>query len=288
MARARNIKPGFYKNEDLAECSPWARLIFPGLWMLADREGRMEDRPKRIKGELLPYDAIEVDPLLNELARWGFILRYEVSGERFIQVLKFSEHQAPHVRESASTIPAPVEHGANNVQTTTKAGASTNLGSASASPRSPDSLNPESLLLNPESPSSASAPARADDEQVPAVQLSIAMNRAGIKAQSADPRLIALAEQGVTPQTVTAACTEAKAAKPGETVGLGYVVAILNRWSAEASKVKAGGANGARASPRQAASENMQRLNERLNGARNHDPDPRIIDLNEPPAGSLG
>ena len=74
MARARNIKPGFYKNEDLAECSPWARLIFPGLWMLADREGRMEDRPKRIKGELLPYDSIDVDPLLEELARWGFIL----------------------------------------------------------------------------------------------------------------------------------------------------------------------------------------------------------------------
>ena len=35
MARARNIKPGFYKNEDLAECSLTARFIFPGLWMLA-------------------------------------------------------------------------------------------------------------------------------------------------------------------------------------------------------------------------------------------------------------
>ena len=66
MARARNIKPGLYKNEDLAECSVWARYIFPGMWMLADREGRLEDRPKRIKGELLPYDSIEVEPLLVE------------------------------------------------------------------------------------------------------------------------------------------------------------------------------------------------------------------------------
>jgi len=35
--RARNIKPGFFSNEDLAECSPWSRLCFAGLWLLADR-----------------------------------------------------------------------------------------------------------------------------------------------------------------------------------------------------------------------------------------------------------
>ncbi|MGV7210483.1 hypothetical protein ACLB1G_21830 [Oxalobacteraceae bacterium A2-2] len=105
MARARNIKPGLYKNEDLSECSIWARFIFPGLWMLADREGRLEDRPKRIKGELLAYDSVEVDPLLEELARFGFIDRYEVDGQRYIQILKFSEHQAPHSTERDSLLP---------------------------------------------------------------------------------------------------------------------------------------------------------------------------------------
>lgn len=151
MARARNIKPGFYKNEDLAECSVWARLIFPGIWMLADREGRLEDRPKRIKGELLPFDSIEVDPLLSELERFGFILRYAVDGIRYIQITKFSEHQAPHVREAASTIPAP----SSQEESTAKAVPSTNLGRAQASPRSPDSLNPSSLnpsSLNPVEP----------------------------------------------------------------------------------------------------------------------------------------
>lgn len=156
MARARNIKPGFYKNEDLAECSVWARLIFPGLWMLADREGRMEDRPKRIKGELLPYDSVEVDSLLNELARFGFILRYEAAGQRYIQILKFSEHQTPHVREQASTIPAPDMSGQSTPkempcadESTAKVVPSTSLGSDMSSPRSPDSLNPS--LLNPSS-----------------------------------------------------------------------------------------------------------------------------------------
>ena len=142
MARARNIKPGLYKNEDLAECSIWARFVFPGLWMLADRDGRMEDRPKRIKAELLPFDDANLDQLLNELARFGFILRYEAEGERYIQVLKFSEHQTPHVREQAGTIPAPVIP----VQGTTKAVPEHNLDDGVSSPRSPDSLIPSSLI----------------------------------------------------------------------------------------------------------------------------------------------
>jgi len=107
MARARNIKPGFYKNEDLAECSFPARLMFPGLWQLADREGRLEDRPRRIKGELFPFDSIEVEPLLAELERWKFIIRYEIDGRRLIQIRMFLKHQRPHRREQASVIPAP-------------------------------------------------------------------------------------------------------------------------------------------------------------------------------------
>nr|WP_319566251.1 hypothetical protein [uncultured Rhodoferax sp.] len=105
MARARNIKPGLYKNEDLAECSIWARFIFPGLWMLADREGRLEDRPKRIKGELTPFDSIDIEPLLVELAHWKFIRRYEINGIRCIQITNFLVHQTPHGTEKDSALP---------------------------------------------------------------------------------------------------------------------------------------------------------------------------------------
>lgn len=107
MARARNIKPGFFKNEDLAECTSWARLCFAGLWTLADREGRLEDRPKRIKGDLFAYDSIEVDPLLCELASFGFILRYQVEAQRYIQITAFLKHQNPHHKEQPSIIPSP-------------------------------------------------------------------------------------------------------------------------------------------------------------------------------------
>jgi hypothetical protein len=63
VARSRNIKPGFFLNDELAECEPLARILFAGLWCIADREGRLEDRPKRIKAEVLPY--LAPDPQLT-------------------------------------------------------------------------------------------------------------------------------------------------------------------------------------------------------------------------------
>lgn len=79
-------------------------------------------------------------------------------------------------------------------------------------------------------------------EPTEAVQLSIAMNAAGIRTQPADPRLIALAAQGVQPATVAAACDTARQSKPDEPIKPGYVFAILERWSKEAAELKAAGA----------------------------------------------
>jgi len=138
MARSRNIKPGFFKNETLADCSPLARLLFAGLWCLADRSGRLEDRPKRIRAEILPYDDGRVDNMLDELQLAGFILRYQLAEQRFIQVLNFTKHQNPHCREQESTIPAPVEHSACTVQEQVEH----STGPADSLNLIPDSLNP--------------------------------------------------------------------------------------------------------------------------------------------------
>ena len=105
MARARNIKPGFFRNADLAELSFEARLLFIGLWTLADREGRMEDRPKQIKMEIFPADNVDCDALLEQLALIGVVARYEHEGKRYLQVVNFCKHQNPHRDEKASTIP---------------------------------------------------------------------------------------------------------------------------------------------------------------------------------------
>ena len=107
MARSRNIKPGFFKNEVLAEMPFECRLLFIGIWTLADREGRLEDRPKRIKAELFAFDSFDVDPMLSRLQADGFLVRYDVGGSRFIQIENFVKHQDPHYKEKASDIPAP-------------------------------------------------------------------------------------------------------------------------------------------------------------------------------------
>lgn len=106
MSRSRNIKPGFFQNEDLAELAFEYRILFQGLWCEADREGRLEDRPKRLKAAIFPYDSVDVDAGLESLASAGFIVRYEVEGKRYVQILNFVKHQNPHKKEAASVIPA--------------------------------------------------------------------------------------------------------------------------------------------------------------------------------------
>lgn len=105
--RARLLKPGIYKNEDLAELPFAARYLYTGLWCMADREGRLEDRPRRIKAEVYPYDDVDIDELLCGLVARGFIVRYRVDGAAYIQIVNFRKHQRPHQNESASDIPPP-------------------------------------------------------------------------------------------------------------------------------------------------------------------------------------
>lgn len=164
MARSRNIKPSIMENEELADLDPIARLLFIYLWMLADREGRLEDRPKRIAGRALPYDRdANVDELLQQLAGAMFITRYTVGDLAIIQINNFSKHQSPHVRESASELPSME-------QSTAKVVTKHNLGSAEASPRSPDSLFliPDSPFLIAEVAADAAVASKQATEQRPA------------------------------------------------------------------------------------------------------------------------
>lgn len=131
MARSRNIKPSFFINEELVELPFSTRLLFIGLWTIADREGRLEDKPKKIKMALFPADDFDVNEALNQLQNSGFVLRYSVNEIQYIHIHAFKKHQNPHIKEPASTIPAPCEHSAKTVHV---------------------SLIPDSPLLIPDSP----------------------------------------------------------------------------------------------------------------------------------------
>jgi len=113
VARIRNIKPETFDDPDLNALPPLARWLFVGLWTEADRDGRMEDDPRRISVRLLPYDTgnfpagtTDCDGLLTLLAP-RFITRYAVDGRNYLQVNNFPEHQRFHKDEKSGTFPAP-------------------------------------------------------------------------------------------------------------------------------------------------------------------------------------
>lgn len=105
MARARNIKPSFFLNEDIVELPCEARLLFIGLWTLADREGRLENRPKKIKMSLFPADDINVSEQLSNISKFGFIELYNADDTDVIQITNFVKHQTPHGLEKDSELP---------------------------------------------------------------------------------------------------------------------------------------------------------------------------------------
>lgn len=111
MARIRYLKPDFFKDEHLKDLPFEARLLYAGLWCWADKEGRLEDRPERIKVEIFPYDKVDIDKLLTLLAspkngsNRPYIQRYEVNNEKYIQILNWHKHQRPHHTEQESKIP---------------------------------------------------------------------------------------------------------------------------------------------------------------------------------------
>jgi hypothetical protein len=105
MSRIRTIKPDFFIDEDVAKLKPLTRILFTGLWCLADKAGRLEDRPQRIKIQILPYDNIDIDAALDDLNNAAFIIRYTADDQKLIQIRSFQKHQRPHHTEKDSEFP---------------------------------------------------------------------------------------------------------------------------------------------------------------------------------------
>lgn len=107
MARTRLLKPEFFRSEDVCALPPMTRLMFAGLWTLADKDGRLLDRPRRIGVDLFPFDDVDAADMLTQIAAVGLIVRYAADGKNIIQVTGFAKHQAPHFREPSLGLPEP-------------------------------------------------------------------------------------------------------------------------------------------------------------------------------------
>jgi hypothetical protein len=93
MARIRTIKPDFWTDEKLTECSLSARLLFIGTWNFADDNGNLDRSSKQMKARIFPLDNIECEPLIQELIAQGLLTEYAVNEKIFLHIQGFTKHQ---------------------------------------------------------------------------------------------------------------------------------------------------------------------------------------------------
>jgi hypothetical protein len=145
--RNRYIKTSIMTNEDLADLGPYSYILFTGLWMLADKEGRLEYKPRRIKALAMPMWEIsveEIEALVRGLESRGMVQIYSTASTLrqdavntastlrqdaeptfstfpqtdayVLQVTNWQKHQHTDARERPSELPPPPPRDARNSQ----------------------------------------------------------------------------------------------------------------------------------------------------------------------------
>lgn len=114
--RIRSIKPEFWSDTKVARWDTFTRLLYIGLWSVADDYGCGTAEPAIIAASLFPFDLSrnpeetlrQVNAAITTLSQSGRISLYTVGDEAFFHVLHWREHQRVD-RPSKSRIPRPEE-----------------------------------------------------------------------------------------------------------------------------------------------------------------------------------
>lgn len=111
MARIRTIKPELGRHKDLFDLEQKTGLPIRFVWAMfptiCDREGRFRWRPWEIKLDILPYDQIDFDRVMDVLQVEGYIVKYQSDGEEYGYLPTFLKHQVVPHREASSKLPPP-------------------------------------------------------------------------------------------------------------------------------------------------------------------------------------
>jgi len=95
VARIRTIKPDFWTDGNMVKLSPFARLLYIGIWnfTLCDH-GHVADDAMKLKLQVLPMDDVDIDALLKEIMDQGRVTRVIAGDERtYLHVKRFEDHQ---------------------------------------------------------------------------------------------------------------------------------------------------------------------------------------------------
>ncbi|TCG08359.1 hypothetical protein BZM27_12550 [Paraburkholderia steynii] len=112
MSRIRTVKPELFAHEELYDAEKETglplRLAFIGLFTVADREGRFRYKPRTLKKDVMPYDEVDFERVLDALITRGFLVRYtSATGEALALIPTFTRHQHVNVKEPPSSLPSP-------------------------------------------------------------------------------------------------------------------------------------------------------------------------------------
>ena len=108
MARKRMIDPNIWQSEDFSKLSTLGKLVFIGLFSLADDEGRGRSNPVYLKSTLFPYEegirSADIDKTLSEISSNMSVIFYSCDGSSYYSLYNWNTWQKID-RPSESKIP---------------------------------------------------------------------------------------------------------------------------------------------------------------------------------------
>ena len=116
MARKRMIDPNIWQSEDFSKLSTLGKLVFIGLFSLADDEGRGRSNPVYLKSTLFPYEesirSADIDKTLSEISSNMSVIFYSCDGSNYYWLYNWNTWQKID-KPSESKIP---EYDENTMQ----------------------------------------------------------------------------------------------------------------------------------------------------------------------------
>lgn len=109
MARKRMIDPNIWQSEDFGRLSLLAKIVFIGLFSLADDEGRGRANPVYLKSNLFPYEesmrSADITKTLVEISSNMSVIFYSCDGSDYYSLYNWNDWQKID-KPTSSKLPA--------------------------------------------------------------------------------------------------------------------------------------------------------------------------------------
>ena len=111
MARKRMIDPNIWESEDFSSLSMLGKVIFIGLFSLADDDGRGRGNPAYIRSKLFPYSTDEiklsdVEDAFRQIEKRMSVVFYDVGDAQYYALSHWEKWQKID-HKTASSLPSP-------------------------------------------------------------------------------------------------------------------------------------------------------------------------------------